>query len=254
MMQENRATAPTLLSITTTVLWLVCMTIGILGLWLHYPQPRPAADSVPPVQAQLIKVEVPPAPPPEVRPLMADANPPPDQAAPSPQAPPPTAAPAAPPLTAVAAPSPAIAFALPVEGLTRLVDASHAGFARPTRPATSIPTGTGASSPANGTAHVAAPAPPTIAAAVTHLTFGEGEGDQPLPDYPHDAVTQRQEGTVGVRLSVGEDGRVTQAALVTPCHWPLLNQSALRAVRQRWRFHPGPQRQYDVSIEFQLQH
>ena len=86
----------------------------------------------------------------------------------------------------------------------------------------------------------------------THLTLGEGEGRQPIPDYPHDAVAQRQEGTVGLRLHVDENGRVTQVQAVAPCRWPLLNQAAVRSVRERWRFNPGPARVYEVAIQFQL--
>ncbi len=157
-------------------------------------------------------------------------------------------------MAAVAVPSQAIALALPVEGLTKLVDASYAESSPPARPTTTAPTPAGSAGRENTGTQCKAPALPTVAPTVTHLTFGEGEGDQPLPDYPHDAVTQRQEGAVGVRLTVADDGRVINAYVITPCRWPLLNQSALRAVRQHWRFQPGLQRQYEVSIEFQLHH
>jgi periplasmic protein TonB len=87
---------------------------------------------------------------------------------------------------------------------------------------------------------------------VQQLTFGEGEGRQPAPDYPREAVVAQQEGVVVVLFTVDEDGRVTSAQASGPCPWPILNQAAVRAVRETWRFARGPVRTYEVSIEFQL--
>ncbi len=165
----------------------------------------------------------------------------PSQAYESPTPPPPLAkpltAPAVPPLVAVAGPAPHIAFALPVEGPVRVVDAAEASFARQAvvEATNAAPTG------------VAVASPP-----VQTLSYGQGEGRQPAPEYPRQAVRERQEGTVVVRLSVGEEGRVVAAEAVTPSPWPLLNQSAVRTVRERWRFRPGPMRVYDVPIRFEL--
>ncbi|MGD0388050.1 MAG: TonB family protein [Tepidisphaeraceae bacterium] len=120
---------------------------------------------------------------------------------------------------AVAAPSPAIAFAEPVD----------APVHRAETPRTA----------------------PTEKSAI-RLTYGEGEGEQPAPDYPPEAVRAGQEGTVVVRMTVGEDGRVTQAEAISPCPWPVLNSAAVRSVRTTWRFRKGPVRIYEVSIQFQL--
>jgi protein TonB len=91
-----------------------------------------------------------------------------------------------------------------------------------------------------------------VAPTVQQLTYGQGEGRQPAPDYPPEAIAARHQGNVRVRLSVGDDGRVLTAQVVGPCPWSPLNQSALRAVRDRWRFHPGPTRLYEVIITFQI--
>jgi protein TonB len=93
---------------------------------------------------------------------------------------------------------------------------------------------------------------PPHPATVHKLTYGEGEGQQPAPEYPREAVLAQQEGVVVVRFVVGKDGRVISADAVTPSHWPLLNQAAVRAVRDTWQFAPGPVRSYEVSIQFQL--
>ncbi|MGD0141058.1 MAG: energy transducer TonB [Tepidisphaeraceae bacterium] len=127
---------------------------------------------------------------------------------------------AAPPDTpAVAAPGPAIAFAEPVDA------------------------------PVHG---VEAPRMTPTENSVIRLTYGEGEGEQPAPEYPPEAVRAGQEGTVVVRMTVAEDGRVTQAEAVSPCPWPVLNSAAVRAVRTTWRFRRGPVRVYEVSIQFQI--
>jgi protein TonB len=98
------------------------------------------------------------------------------------------------------------------------------------------------------------PAPRTAAATppATRLTFGEGEGRQPPPEYPRQAILARQQGTVGLRFTVGEDGRILSVEVTLPSRWPLLNQAAERAVRDTWRFNPGPRRIYEVPIEFDL--
>jgi protein TonB len=122
--------------------------------------------------------------------------------------------PPAPPV--IAAPNPAIAFAEPVDAPVHAVEA------------------------------------PASQQSVIRLTYGQGEGQQPPPEYPPEAVRAGQEGTVVVRMTVAEDGRVTEAQAISPCPWPVLNSAAVRAVRSTWRFGKGPVRSYEVSIQFQL--
>lgn len=92
----------------------------------------------------------------------------------------------------------------------------------------------------------------TETVAPVRLTFGQGEGRQPSPDYPREAVLAGEEGTVVARFDVGDDGRVENAKAIIPCPWPVLNQSVLRTIRHDWRFSPGPPRTYEISIEFQI--
>jgi hypothetical protein len=40
----------------------------------------------------------------------------------------------------------------------------------------------------------------------------------------------------------------------TPCPWSLLNEAAVQAVRDTWRFGAGPVRTYEVPIRFELTH
>ncbi|HEY1922156.1 MAG TPA: energy transducer TonB [Tepidisphaeraceae bacterium] len=193
-----------LLSVGTTVLWGVCLTVGVIGLKMprgELPVVEPA-----PMDAELLNVEA------INQRVTAEGNPP--------SAPAPPAAFSAPPVEPlVAAPSPAIAFAEAVNAPVHSVVVSRDVATQPS---------------------------------VIQLTFGEGEGEQPPPEYPDEARFAGQEGTVVVRLMVGADGRVTDATASSSCPWPLLNSAAVRAVRSSWRFRKGPVRTYEVSIQFQL--
>ncbi len=212
-----------LVGIVTLVLWLGCLAVGELGFCLPYAHPHLPAKEPEPIQVENLKIE-----------LTNEVPPPPDVAPPPPDVPQPPSAldavtpPEAPAMIPVAKPNPAPAFALPVKGPTREVEAKQASHSRP--------------------AQVAEAAHP----AVQHLTYGQGEGKQPAPDYPRESIIARQQGSVRIRFSVGEDGRVGMAQVVGSCPWPLLNQAALRAVRDRWRFQTGPARLYEVSVNFQL--
>ncbi len=114
-----------------------------------------------------------------------------------------------------------------MEGPTRTTDAAHAS------PAQVAPTN-------NST-------PP-----LKRLTFGQGEGAQPAPDYPTDALEAGEEGAVLIRFTVGQDGRVIGAKVASPSRWPLLNNAALQVIQDRWRFAGGAVRTYEVSIRFKI--
>lgn len=216
-----------LLALSTLVLWLLCFAVGAIGLAMSYAHPHPPAPALPPVQAEILNVELTndPLPPP-------DAAPPPQNLPPPPPLPDtPTPPPQAPALTAVAEPSAAIAFPLPVAGPVQVVEPKAAA------PARTVPE--------------IQPAPP--APAPQKLVFGQGEGRQPGPQYPPLARRQGQEGVVGIRFTVGENGDVLAAEAVSPSPWPMLNREAVRTIRDRWQFQPGPMRLFEVAIRFELQ-
>ena len=247
--EGNRA--PSMLPIITFVLWTFTLFVGSIGLRLGYPPPQAPAPPALPVQTNLVNVEVLQTPPPprETEPPLP--NPSPLAALPDiPAVPTAPAIPEAPPV-AVAQPSPAIAFALPVEGFTKIVDVNQAAHARPAVTGHGSGPGTSATPPLPGPPTNASPAP-ADPPAITHLTLGEGEGNQPAPDYPHDAVVGRQEGTVTLRFNVDETGRVTKVEVTTPSRWPLLNKAATNTVKEHWHFPPGQPRTYEVPIQFQL--
>ena len=218
--------ADNFVSVLTFVIWSGCLLVGVAGAVLSYARPVPPAKEPPPVTAQVLNVELmaaDPSPSPETPP------PPRNLMEPPPLAPP--AVPAAPPPMAVAAPSPQIAFAVPIKAPERIVPAAEASFR-------------------NLDAPISEPAPAPLVA--RPLTFGQGEGKQPAPEYPRLALRDGQEGVVTVRLSVGADGRVLTAEAASPSPWPLLNDAAIRVVKNRWRFGPGIMRLYEVVIRFQI--
>ena len=214
--------------IATLVIWTTWLAVGIAGLLLPYPRPIAPPRPPAPVLARIINVQVTEQtrPPPDVRQPLPQQ---PEVDEPSPPPPPgQLALPAAPQMAEIAVPAPAVAFAVPTTQPARVVPPSQVTTARP--------------------APVAAVTPE-----VRHLTYGVGEGVQPAPDYPIEAQLDEEQGTVVIRLEVAEDGHVTSARAISPCPWPLLNQSALRAVRQTWQFAPGPIRSYDVAIQYKGQ-
>jgi len=201
------------------VLWLTCLAVGLLGFVLPYARPnaKPAEE---PFVAQKLEVELTPQdiqleelpPDPGSPPLPSEAVAPPQPRTP----------------IAVAEPGPAVAFAIPVERAASIVEANRASYTRPETRAAAV-----------------TPLPQTLA-------YGQGEGKQPAPEYPRQAIREGQEGVVGVRMVVGEDGRVVSVEAFQPSAWSLLNESAIKTVRHRWRFRPGALRVYDVSIRFEL--
>jgi periplasmic protein TonB len=92
--------------------------------------------------------------------------------------------------------------------------------------------------------HVAQPpAPP-----VQQLTVGQ-IGIQ--IDYPPEAAQANEQGTVVVRFTIGENGLVQSAEVVSPCPYEILNHSAVSQIREN-RFAPGAVRVIEVPIHFEL--
>ena len=205
-----------LVPVLTFVTWTVCLVVGLLGFLLPYSRPHRVVKPPEPVKMEKLFMQLGKQTITPTENERQPANGGPSAGLPTDEM--------APPAIPVAEPSPAIAFAVPVEGATRVVPFDQAAYARPAKPSS----------------------------VVQQLTFGVGEGEQASPEYPRQALEQHQEGTVVVRLVVGVSGQVSSAEAFQPCPWPLLNEAAVRTVRQQWRFAPGGVRTYDVAIRFQI--
>jgi len=222
--QERTAARLSTTQVATLVLWVGCLSIGVLGFVMPYSRPhRPAAEPAPVVVEKLsVDLTNEPLPPVAVHPLDPLSPPPPPSALAEAQVSSPIAV----------AEASAVAFAVPVDGPTVVVAADQASHSRSVS-ANTVSTGVGL------------PAPQI-------LVFGQGEGRQPAPEYPVRAMTLRLEGVVGVRLTVNPDGRVVTTAIASSSTHPMLDDAAERCVKHRWRFARGQVRVYDVSIRFAL--
>ncbi len=213
--RAGRDDGPGLVPALTLVVWVGCLAVGLTSLRSQPPAPPlPPPASQPAVQVVNVMLEAAPTP-----------TPPQPTPAPAAVAAAPQEAPAVPlpSIPTAALPSPAIAFAVPVAGPARI-----------------------------GPAAAAVPADRPPAPVVQRITYGQGVGRQPKPDYPDEARDAGQQGVVTVRMSVDADGRVADAWVVAASPFPLLNRAARDAVRDTWHFDPGTPRVYDVPIRFQL--
>jgi protein TonB len=220
---ENQPTNH-LVSVLTLVLWMGCLTVGVAGMRLAYPRPRPPAAEPAPVRATMIQVQV-------RKQTLA----------------PPAQEPAAPNASAIApvplptpAPLPELAPDVSPPPMREVAELNPFVERVPATPAPRAIVSTPTTQPVDN------------APVVQTLTLGVGEGSQPMPEYPREAQIARQEGTVIVRFSVDGEGGLENVLASSPCPFPILNQAAIRAVRDTWRFAPGPPRLYEVSITFQL--
>lgn len=213
----SEQTAESLLPLTTTVIWLLCFGIGIFGFVLPYARPHVVKAQPPTVEVELLNVNLSNVA--EVTPANSGSD----------SVPAAMALPQAPQPVSVAEPSPSIAFTIPVKAFSRVTNVRRASYAR------------------SENENVAVAATP-----VQRITFGQGAGRQPAPEYPFRARREGQQGTVVVRLTVGENGSVLAAEAVSPCPWQLLNDSAVRTVKTRWQFAAGKMRVYEVPIRFEL--
>ena len=83
-------------------------------------------------------------------------------------------------------------------------------------------------------------------------------GTNPKPHYPLLSRKLAEQGTVVLRILVREDGSAGEVRIQQSSGYPLLDASALSAVKQ-WRFHPASMNRrpiaewYQVAIPFKLQ-
>jgi protein TonB len=96
-----------------------------------------------------------------------------------------------------------------------------------------------------------------VTVAASSGNAGGGQVDQapsaaasnPVPPYPADALARGIEGLVLLRVRIGADGRVEEAAVNRSSGTPSLDESALSTVRRQWRFEPATRGGVAVSYE-----
>lgn len=87
-------------------------------------------------------------------------------------------------------------------------------------------------------APVAPPAPP-VSQAVRATPRGNFQNLMSTDDYPSSSLRNNEEGTVGYRLDVGADGKVTACAVTQSSGHPLLDDTSCRLLQRRARFNIG---------------
>ena|SRR6185295_13102843 len=60
-----------------------------------------------------------------------------------------------------------------------------------------------------------------------------------LSDYPMVSIQRQEQGTVGLRFLVLEDGSIGDVQVISPTKFPRLNNAALVYARNKWRFKPA---------------
>ena len=68
-------------------------------------------------------------------------------------------------------------------------------------------------------------------------------------DYPNDALRRGDEGTVGVRLTIGTDGRTSRCAVTASSHSPSLDAATCRILTERAGFAPARDRRGKPTID-----
>ncbi len=161
----------------------------------------------------------------------------------------------------VATAAAARAAAAPAQNAQNAQNATAPPAAVPTE-ATATPAQTAATAAAKPSAAPAAPPPtPAQAPAPTPAPAGESHAAELVravqPDYPPDAYRSRAQGWVEVEFTVGADGTVSNAQVVTAEPSRIFNSAAINAVK-RWTFKPkmengkAVEEQMRRRIEFKL--
>jgi TonB family protein len=78
-----------------------------------------------------------------------------------------------------------------------------------------------------------------------------GSRDFPMPPYPPGAIERRYQGTVVLSIRV-LDGAIQEVSVASSSGYVLLDTSAIRWIRSRWRFPPQISRTFNQKIRFEL--
>ncbi|MBP6563591.1 MAG: energy transducer TonB, partial [Neisseriaceae bacterium] len=93
---------------------------------------------------------------------------------------------------------------------------------------------------------------------VTQPTHSGGHLNNPQPPYPTQSLEAEEEGSVGLRVKVEANGRPSNVELAKSSGYPRLDRSALKTVREKYRFTPATQNgqpipyTYTFSIRFNI--
>jgi protein TonB len=124
-------------------------------------------------------------------------------------------------------------------------DSANVAFAVPVQGAVAIAPARYASAP-----------PPQIAAPPRPTRFNPDAtqgGTFPKPSYPGIALRNHYQGTVTIEIVVDTSGAVVSAKVSQTSGFPVLDEVALNVVKEKWRFPPGPARDYLWPCVFKIE-
>jgi protein TonB len=79
------------------------------------------------------------------------------------------------------------------------------------------------------------------------------------PDYPSASRRLGEAGSVVLELLVGEDGKVSDAKVISPSGFPRLDEAAVKEALRHWKFQPGTEdgkpkpMRHQVKVTFRLE-
>ena len=70
--------------------------------------------------------------------------------------------------------------------------------------------------------------------------------------YPKDSLSLKEEGTVGLKVSLTEEGRVSDAVVVKTSGYPRLDTAAIQVVKVSWRYNPPKNQQMPTDVQTEV--
>lgn len=78
-------------------------------------------------------------------------------------------------------------------------------------------------------------------------------GDRPQPPYPPIALSENEQGSVGVAITVDDTGAVAQIALKESSGYPVLDRSTLEFIQRHWHILPANgSHNFETTITYQI--
>jgi protein TonB len=104
-------------------------------------------------------------------------------------------------------------------------------------------------------ARFAAPPPPVVKAPPKPVKFdpSTSTGNFPPPQYPGMAQRNRYQGTVTLEIIVDAGGNIVEVKVQKSSGFNMLDDAAVKVVKERWKFPPGQARDYLWDCTFNLQ-
>jgi TonB family protein len=93
----------------------------------------------------------------------------------------------------------------------------------------------------------------TSLSSVQRVSSTGDNGDRPQPPYPAIALSEAEQGSVGVTMTVDDSGTVTQIDLKESSGYPILDRSTLEFIKRHWHIQPlAGSHVFETTITFKI--